>query len=79
MDKERVQHMLALGRKKREGGLSDEETLELDALRREYLRDFREGFQQQLDHVYIEQDDGTYRKLDKRPVDASSLEKNADD
>ena len=75
MDKERVQHMLALGKKKRGEGLNEQETQELDALRQEYLRDFREGFRQQLEHVYVEQDDGTYRKLEKKQADGHDTEK----
>ncbi len=74
MDKERVQWMLELGRRKREEGLSEGEAQELDALRQEYLKDFREGFQQQLDNVYIEQEDGTYQKLEKKHPDVPDTE-----
>lgn len=66
MDKERVQHMLALGKKKQEGCLSEEELQELTALRQEYLADFRRGFKQQLNHVYIEQEDGSYKQLQQK-------------
>lgn len=63
MDRNRVERMLALGRRKRQDRLTDAEADELSALRREYLADFREGLRQQLDQVYIEQEDGSYRKL----------------
>ena len=66
MDKERVQMMLALARRKREGGLDEKELKELDALRQEYLKDFRAGFQQQLDMVRVEQEDGSYLPLQKK-------------
>lgn len=66
MTKDRVEQMLALARRKREGGLNDSELTLLDALRQEYLRDFREGLAQQLDQVYLEQEDGSYRKLQKK-------------
>jgi len=66
MDKERVNYMLSLSRKKREQGITSAEQIELDDLRREYLADFRQGFQQQLDNVYLEQEDGSYKKLEKK-------------
>lgn len=66
MDKERVSYMLSLARKKREQGISSAEQVELDDLRREYLTDFREGFSQQLDNVYLQQEDGSYVKLQKK-------------
>ncbi len=68
MDKARVELMLSLARRKREEGISDEEQLELDALRQEYLSDFRDGFKQQLDMVYLQQEDGSYQKLQKKPL-----------
>ncbi|NLD33522.1 MAG: DUF896 domain-containing protein [Clostridiales bacterium] len=66
MDKERVAYMLSLSRKKREQGLSSAELIELEDLRREYLADFRDGFRQQLDNVYLQQEDGSYKKLEKK-------------
>jgi len=66
MDKERVDYMLSLSRKKREQGITSAEQIELDDLRREYLADFRQGFQQQLDNVYLQQEDGSYKKLEKK-------------
>lgn len=66
MTKDRVERMLGLARLKREGCLSDAELSELQALRQEYLRDFREGFARQLEQVYLEQEDGSYKKLEKK-------------
>ena len=66
MDKERVAYMLSLSRKKREQSLSSAELIELEDLRREYLADFRDGFRQQLDNVYLQQEDGSYKKLEKK-------------
>ncbi|NLA54428.1 MAG: DUF896 domain-containing protein, partial [Clostridiales bacterium] len=44
--------------------------IELEDLRREYLADFREGFRQQLDNVYVQQEDGSHKKLEKKsPAD----------
>ncbi|MHC1785685.1 MAG: DUF896 domain-containing protein [Christensenellales bacterium] len=67
MDKERVALMLALARKKREASLEDHEQAQLDAMRQEYLADFRAGFKQQLDQVYIQQEDGSFEKLPQKP------------
>ena len=69
MEKDRVAYMLSLAKKKRESTISDDELILLEDLRREYLSDFREGFKQQLDQVYVQQDDGSYEKLKKKDVD----------
>ena len=68
MDKETVKHMLSLARKQRESSLSEEEVLELTALRKAYMVDFRAGFKQQLDQIYIEQHDGSYQKLRQKMI-----------
>lgn len=69
MEKDRVAYMLSLAKKKRESTISDAELLVLEDLRREYLSDFREGFKQQMDQVYLQQDDGSYQKLKKKEAD----------
>lgn len=69
MEKDRVAYMLSLAKKKRESNISDAELLVLEDLRREYLSDFREGFKQQMDQVYLQQDDGSYQKLKKKEAD----------
>lgn len=69
MEKDRVAYMLSLAKKKRESVISDAELILLEDLRREYLSDFREGFKQQLDQVYVQQDDGSYEKLKKKDAD----------
>ena len=69
MEKDRVAYMLSLAMKKRESTISDAELVLLEDLRREYLSDFREGFKQQLDQVYVQQDDGSYEKLKKKDAD----------
>lgn len=66
MDKDRVIYMLGLAKKKRETVITDRELAELEKLRREYILDFRAGFSQQLEHVYIEQEDGSHKKLEKK-------------
>ena len=68
MNRETVAHMLSLARRQRESSLSEQESLELTALRQAYLADFRVGFKQQLDNVFVEQDDGSYQKLHQKPL-----------
>ena len=74
MDKETVRHMLSLARKQRESSLSGEEALELAALRKAYMDDFRAGFKQQLDQIYVEQDDGSYQKLQQKTISPQTKE-----
>lgn len=74
MDKETVRHMLSLARKQRESSLSGEEALELAALRKSYMDDFRAGFKQQLDQIYVEQDDGSYQKLRQKTISPQTKE-----
>ena len=69
MEKDRVAYMLSLAKKKRESTISDAELILLEDLRREYLSDFRKGFKQQLDQVYVQQDDGSYEKQKKKDTD----------
>ena len=67
MEKEQVQRINELARKKKTVGLTLDEEKEQAALRQQYLRDFREGMKQMLDQVYIQQENGEYRKLEKKP------------
>ena len=66
MEKEQVQRINELARKKKTVGLTPDELEEQERLRRQYLADFREGMKQMLDQVYIEQEDGEYKKLEKK-------------
>ncbi len=74
MDKDTVAHMLSLARKKRESALSEQEILELTELRQAYLSDFRAGFRQQLDNIYVEQHDGSYQKLQQKTTTPTDKE-----
>jgi uncharacterized protein YnzC (UPF0291/DUF896 family) len=66
MTREQIERINALARKKKAEGLTDEEACEQLALRQAYLREVRESMRQQLDHVYIENEDGQYEKLQKK-------------
>lgn len=63
MTKEKVARINELARKKKTVGLTAAELEEQAALRAEYLKDFREGFRQQLDNTYIQYEDGRREKL----------------
>ena len=63
MTKEKVAHINELARKKKTVGLTAAELEEQAALRAEYLKDFREGFRQQMDNTYIQYEDGRREKL----------------
>lgn len=67
MEREKIARINELARKKREQGLTEEELQEQQALRQEYLRDFRENMQAVLEDVRVEQEDGSYKALEKKP------------
>ena len=57
-----------LARKKKEHGLTNEEAKEQTKLRRQYLEEFREGFEQQIENTKVidpEGNDVTPEKLKK--------------
>lgn len=66
MTKEQVARINELARKKKTVGLTESEVQEQAALRAQYLKDFREGFRQQLDNTYIQYEDGTKVKLQQK-------------
>ena len=63
MEKHQIDRINELARKKKTVGLTEDELKEQAALRAEYLKDFREGFRQQLDNTYIQYEDGHRVKL----------------
>ena len=66
MTKEQVARINELARKKKTSGLTESELQEQAELRAQYLKDFREGFRQQLDNTYIQYEDGTKVKLEQK-------------
>lgn len=63
---ELIKRINELARKSREQGLNDEEKSEQDALRKEYIRRFRQGMENTLSNVYIMDEKGNKRKVEKR-------------
>ncbi len=70
MTKEKIDRINELAHKsKTPAGLTPEEKAEQQALREEYLADFRRSLLSQLEHTSIQEPDGTIHKLaQKKPV-----------
>ena len=72
MEKSKIDRINALARKAKSIGLTERETAERDALRKEYLTDMRASFRQQLGNTYVQTADGAkipyakYAKLAKK-------------
>ena len=66
MDPKKIARINELARKKKESGLTAEETAEQAELRREYLEGFRENMKAVLDGIVIQEPDGTKHRLQKK-------------
>lgn len=66
MEKEQIERINELARKKKTVGLTDAEIEEQAALRAQYLREFRANMEATLQAVRVEQEDGTYKPLVKK-------------
>ena len=67
MEPEKIARLNALARKaKSEEGLTPEEMVERDLLRREYIDAYRKNLEAQLENIRIVEPDGTKHRLPKR-------------
>ncbi len=66
MDKAQIERINELARKKKAEGLTEEEAAEQAALRAQYLREFRANMEATLQAVRVEQEDGSYKPLEKK-------------
>lgn len=66
MEKAQIDRINELARKMKAEGLTEAEIQERDALRKQYIAEFRESLRGTLDRVYLEQEDGSYKKLEKK-------------
>ena len=55
-----------LAKKSREEGLTQEERQEQAKLRQEYIKKFRQGMEKTLSNVYIMDENGNKRKVEKK-------------
>ena len=68
MEKEQIERINELARKKKSVGMTEEELAEQAALRAQYLKEFRENMEATLRAVRVEQEDGTYKPLEKKKL-----------
>ena len=66
MEKDKINRINELARKRKTVGLTPEETAEQEALRKEYITGFRNNLQEILDSVVIQNPDGTQHRLQKK-------------
>ena len=66
MENSKLQRINELARIKHERELTAEETAERDALRKEYLDEWRKGAIEVLENTYIQTPDGKKHKLQRK-------------
>ena len=72
MTQEKIDRINFLARKKKAEGLTEEEIIEQNALRREYIEGFKRSLVSQLENTYIVEPDGTKRKVSKKDEDTAN-------
>ena len=68
MEKHQIDRINELARKRKTVGLTPEELTEHEALRRQYIDEFKANLRSTLDQVYLQQEDGSYKKLEQKPL-----------
>ena len=66
MEKEKIERINELARKRKTEGLTAEEQAEQDALRKEYINGFRDNLKELLDSVVVQNPDGSRHRLQKK-------------
>ena len=66
MENEKIKRINELAAIAKERPLSAEEILERDALRKEYIAEWRRGAEQVLENTYIVGPDGKKKKLERK-------------
>ena len=66
MLQEKISRINELSRKAKAVGLTEEEKAEQQALRKEYIAEWKLGLQQTLDNTYVVDTEGNKRKLEKK-------------
>ena len=68
-DKKKTERINELARESKKRELTPEEKKEQAELRKEFLENFRAGFEEKLQHMEIIEPDGTVRKVKKKNKD----------
>lgn len=63
MDQKKIDRINELARKQKGEGLTEEEKAEQQTLRREYIESYKRSLMQQLDSIYVVDEQGNKRKL----------------
>ena len=66
MEKEKIDRINFLAKKKKEEGLTEDELKEQRQLYEEYLEGYRRNLRSTLGNTVIERPDGTRKRLDKK-------------
>ncbi len=66
MTEELLQRINYLSRKSRDQELTAEEKAEQTALRKQYIQEFRQGFENTMDNVYVVDKNGDKKKVQKK-------------
>ena len=66
MEKEKIERINELARKRKAEGLSEEEQLEQETLRTDYISGFRNNLQELLDSMVVQEPDGSRHRLQKK-------------
>lgn len=66
MENSKLQRINELARIKKERELTAEELAERDALRKEYIEEWRKGAIEELENTYIQTPDGKKHKLQRK-------------
>lgn len=71
MVKEKIERINELARKKKAGGLTEDELAEQAALRKEYLDEYRENLKAMLDGIVVQEKDGSRHPLKRKDPSVS--------
>ncbi len=66
MDPQKIERINELARKKKTEGLTEAETAEQAALRKEYLDGYRENLRVMLDSIVVQEKDGSRHPLRRK-------------
>lgn len=66
MTEELLNRINELARKSRTEGLTEQEKAEQTQLRQQYIKAFRQGFENTMSNVYIMDKDGNKKKVEKK-------------